>query len=84
MNQLRAIAGVPALRERLDTVYCTDQGSDLVKDQKDFDEVAADLGKQLTYIQQANLGGSGGFSRGMYETAKLVTVISCCFWMTMP
>ena len=70
MNQLRAIAGAPALRERLDTVYCTDQGSDLVKDQEGFAEVSADLGKQLTYIQQANLGGSGGFSRGMYETAK--------------
>ena len=70
MDQLRTIAGASALRERLDTVYCTDQGSDLVKDQKDFDEVAANLGEQLTYIQQANLGGSGGFSRGMYETAK--------------
>lgn len=70
MDQLRTIAGASALRERLDTVYCTDQGSDLVKYQKDFDEVAANLGEQLTYIQQANLGGSGGFSRGMYETAK--------------
>lgn len=70
MDQLRTIAGASALRERLDTVYCTDQGSDLVKDQKDFDEVADNLGEQLTYIQQANLGGSGGFSRGMYETAK--------------
>lgn len=70
MNQLRTIAGASALRERLDTVYCADQGSDLVKDQEGFDEVSADLGKQLTYLQQANLGGSGGFSRGMYETAK--------------
>ena len=70
MNQLRAIAGAPALRKRLDTVYCTDQGNDLVKNQEGFAEVSADLGKQLTYIQQANLGGSGGFSRGMYETAK--------------
>ena len=70
MNQLRAIAGAPALRKRLDTVYCTDQGNDLVKNQEGFAEVSADLGKQLTYIQQANLGGSGGFARGMYETAK--------------
>lgn len=70
MNQLRAIAGSSALRKRLDTVYCTDQGSDLVCEQEGFTEVSADLGKQLTYIQQANLGGSGGFSRGMYETVK--------------
>lgn len=34
MNQLRAIAGAPALRKRLDTVYCTDQGNDLVKIKK--------------------------------------------------
>lgn len=70
MNQLRAIAGLSALRKRLDTVYCTDQGSDLVCEQEGFTEVSADLGKQLTYIQQTNLGGSGGFSRGMYETVK--------------
>ena len=70
MNQLRAIAGSSALRKRLDTVYCTDQGSDLVCEQEGFTEVSADLGQQLTYIQQANLGGSGGFSRGMYETVK--------------
>ena len=70
MNQLRAIAGSSALRKRLDTVYCTDQGSDLVCEQEGFTEISADLGQQLTYIQQANLGGSGGFSRGMYETVK--------------
>ena len=70
MNQLRAIAGDHALRERLDTVYCTDQGDDLVKNQEGFAEISADLGSQLTYIQQMNLGGSGGFSRGMYETVK--------------
>ena len=70
INQLRAIAGSSALRKRLDTVYCTDQGSDLVCEQEGFTEISADLGQQLTYIQQANLGGSGGFSRGMYETVK--------------
>ena len=70
MNQLRAIAGAKELRKRLDTVYCTDQGNDLVKNQQGYTKIAEDLGAQLTYIQQTNLGGSGGFSRGMYETAK--------------
>lgn len=70
MNQLRAIAGAKELRKRLDTVYCTDQGNDLVKNQQGYTQIAEDLGAQLTYIQQANLGGSGGFSRGMYETLK--------------
>ena len=70
LNQLRAIAGAEELRQRLDTVYCTDQGTDLVRDLPDFAEVAADLGSQLTYLRQGNLGGSGGFSRGMYETVR--------------
>lgn len=69
-NQLKAIAGEPALRERLDTVYCIDQGTDLVRDQPGFADTAADLGNQLTYLRQGNLGGSGGFTRGMVETLK--------------
>lgn len=69
-NQLKAIAENKALRARLDTIYCTDQGTDLVNNQPGFDETSANLGSQLTYIQQANLGGSGGFSRGMFETLK--------------
>lgn len=70
MNQLKAIAGEASVRERLDTIYCTDQGTDLVCNQPDFEAVAEDLGSQLTYLRQGNLGGSGGFSRGMYETCK--------------
>lgn len=73
LDQLRAIAGERELRDRLDTVYCTDQGTDLVRDQSGFAETADDLGGQLTYIRQGNLGGSGGFSRGMYETVKAGT-----------
>lgn len=69
-NQLKAIASNKALRERLDTIYCTDQGTDLVKNQPDFEKTREELKDQLTYIQQANLGGSGGFSRGMFETLK--------------
>lgn len=70
LDQLRAIAGESELRARLDTIYCTDQGTDLVRDQDGFATTASDLGEQLTYVRQANLGGSGGFSRGMFETVK--------------
>lgn len=70
LNQLKAIASDTNVRSRLDTIYCTDQGTDLVRDQPDFAAVAADLGSQLTYIRQTNMGGSGGFARGMYETVK--------------
>ncbi|TPF96196.1 glycosyl transferase family 2 [Bifidobacterium sp. UTCIF-39] len=70
LNQLKAISEASELRMRLDTVYCTDQGSDLVKNQVGYAAVAEELGTQLTYIRQRNLGGSGGFSRGMYETVQ--------------
>ena len=63
----------PSLRRRLDTIYCVDQGTDLVRDQPDFADTARSLGKQLTYMRQANLGGSGGYSRGMYETLQAGT-----------
>ncbi|RYQ51353.1 glycosyltransferase [Bifidobacterium pseudolongum] len=70
LNQLKAIAADANVRGRLDTIYCTDQGTDLVRDEPDFAAVAKDLGSQLTYVRQRNMGGSGGFARGMYETVK--------------
>ena len=70
LNQLKAIAADANVRGRLDTIYCTDQGTDLVRDEPDFTAVAKDLGSQLTYVRRRNMGGSGGFARGMYETVK--------------
>ncbi len=70
LNQLKAIAADANVRGRLDTIYCTDQGTDLVRDEPGFATVAKDLGHQLTYVRQRNMGGSGGFARGMYETVK--------------
>lgn len=70
LNQLKAIAADANVRGRLDTIYCTDQGTNLVRDEPGFAAVAKDLGHQLTYVRQRNMGGSGGFARGMYETVK--------------
>lgn len=70
LRQLKSLANDSLLRERLDTVYCIDQGTHPVSALDDFDNVQKQLGDQLTYIRQGNLGGSGGFSRGMHETVK--------------
>lgn len=70
MNQLKILAQADDLRQRIDTIYCVDQGTDLVSHQPDFPSVSASLGSQLTYVRQGNLGGSGGYSRGMYEAVK--------------
>lgn len=55
--------------EKVDEVYVVDQGADPVRDQ-DFTEVAAVLGAKLHHLHQVDLGGAGGFSRGLYEIGE--------------
>jgi len=64
---LERIAGSAALAEAVGTVLVVDQGSRRVVDHPGYADVAAALGDRLTVIEQRNLGGSGGFSRGMLE-----------------
>ncbi|MBR2553228.1 MAG: glycosyltransferase [Aeriscardovia sp.] len=68
LNQLRVMGQDANLHQRLDTIYCIDQGQDCVDQQPGFQDVATALGPSLSYFHQKNLGGSGGFARGMYET----------------
>src|ERR687889_1459066 len=63
-------ADLPALDE-LDTVYVVDQGDKRVSAHPDFEQVSAALAGRLRYITQANLGGAGGFTRGMYEITEV-------------
>ena len=48
-----------------------DQGTRRVVDEPGFDEAAAALGDRLHMFKQGNLGGSGGYSRIMYEALRL-------------
>lgn len=68
VRTLSALASAPAARSALDTVYLIDQGTQRVSDEAGFDDAAQVLGDQLRVVEQANLGGSGGFSRAMLET----------------
>ncbi|HKS50307.1 MAG TPA: glycosyltransferase [Pseudonocardiaceae bacterium] len=52
------------------TVYVVDQGNDTVESRSGFAAVQRILGSILCYIQQPNLGGAGGFTRGLYESTK--------------
>lgn len=67
---LRELAAAPEALEVLDEVLVVDQGTQKVRAQEGFDEVAAALGDRLRVVEQANVGGSGGFSRGMHETLE--------------
>lgn len=69
-NTIEKVAGNTDLRRTLDTVYVVDQGSDRLRDYPErLSAVQQDLGSQLTLIEQGNIGGSGGYSRGLYEAA---------------
>lgn len=66
-NTVAAMADDPIALHGVDNVYVVDQGSDQVQTRPLFQRVAAELGDKLIYITQPNLGGAGGFTRGLYE-----------------
>ena len=66
-----AIAGDKGLLAGIDAIYVVDQGTDCVGTKPLFRDIAARLGDKLVYLRQPNLGGSGGFTRGMYEVSSI-------------
>ena len=64
---MRALGEDTEVLDILDEVYVVDQGNDTVQSREDFDKVVGLFGGKLRYLRQANLGGAGGFTRGMYE-----------------
>lgn len=67
LRNIATIAGDSDVRKVLDEMIVVDQGSARLIDTPGFDEIAAAMGDQLQIVEQGNIGGSGGFSRGMYE-----------------
>ncbi|MCZ3385862.1 MAG: glycosyltransferase [Actinomycetia bacterium] len=66
---LNSLASDSDVLNIVDKVFVVDQGTENVEDAAGFAAVSAELGAKLEIIRQPNLGGSGGFSRAMYETA---------------
>ena len=69
LKNLQALAADVSSLETLSAIYVADQGTDLVESREGFDQVTKYLGEKLHYIKQPNLGGAGGFTRGLYEVA---------------
>ncbi len=67
---LEQIAGDKDVVERLDELIVVDQGNKKVAHEPLYADVSAALGDKLRIIDQGNIGGSGGFARAQYETAK--------------
>ncbi|WP_068274459.1 glycosyltransferase [Aldersonia kunmingensis] len=66
-NTVAALASDEEVLHGIDGVYVVDQGTDAVGDRELFTQTAAKLGDKLRYLRQPNLGGAGGFTRGMAE-----------------
>lgn len=62
-----SLASDPLVADLIDDLYVTDQGTDLVRTREAFAHAAGEFGDRLHYLRQPNLGGAGGFSRGMFE-----------------
>lgn len=70
VNALRDLTSDPLVDEVIGAVIVPDQGTTKVRDHPNFAEAAAQLGNRLSIHDQPNLGGSGGYSRVMYEALK--------------
>ncbi|CAM4390049.1 Galactofuranosyl transferase GlfT2 [Mycobacterium basiliense] len=70
VNALRELTADPRVDEVVGAVIVPDQGTRKVRDHPDFPDAAARLGVRLSIHDQPNLGGSGGYSRVMYEALK--------------
>ncbi|MDT5124608.1 MAG: galactofuranosylgalactofuranosylrhamnosyl-N-acetylglucosaminyl-diphospho-decaprenol [Mycobacterium sp.] len=70
VSALAALTSDPLVDEVISAVIVTDQGTSKAKDHPGFDEAALALGNRLSVHDQPNLGGSGGYSRVMYEALK--------------
>lgn len=64
---LAAMADDPVALRDVEAVYVVDQGTDQVQSRPEFTRVSELLGDKLVYITQPNLGGAGGFTRGLFE-----------------
>jgi galactofuranosylgalactofuranosylrhamnosyl-N-acetylglucosaminyl-diphospho-decaprenol beta-1,5/1,6-galactofuranosyltransferase len=70
VDTLRSLAADPEALSVMDAVHVVDQGSDTVESRAGFGEVDSALQGRLRYLRQPNLGGAGGFSRGLYEVTE--------------
>ena len=67
---LRALGEDPAVLDVVQKVFVADQGAVKVRDTAGYAEAAKLLGAKLEIIEQPNLGGSGGFTRALYEAIE--------------
>ena len=66
---LQSLVAEPETMDRIDRVVVVDQGTKNVADHPEFARLETRAAGKIDIVRQPNLGGSGGFARGMYEGA---------------
>lgn len=67
VRALEALAADPEVDAIIDAVLMPDQGTQHPADEPGYAEVTAHFGERFHEFRQGNLGGSGGYSRIMFE-----------------
>ena len=67
---LEALTGDPVVDSIIDAVLMPDQGDQHPADEPGFADAKAKLGERFHEFRQGNLGGSGGYSRIMFEAVR--------------
>lgn len=67
---LQALAEDPVVDSIVDYVLMPDQGNQHPADELGYDEAVAHFGERFREFRQGNLGGSGGYSRIMFEALE--------------
>jgi len=70
LNNLRLLAESEEALAHVQEILIVDQGTQKLADAEGFDDVKRSLNGKLRIINQSNLGGSGGFARGMFEAVE--------------
>lgn len=73
LDTIRTVSRSEEILSILDAMYVVDQGSDRLQDHAELAPLRDAMGERLQIIEQGNIGGSGGFSRGMYEASTRET-----------
>jgi galactofuranosylgalactofuranosylrhamnosyl-N-acetylglucosaminyl-diphospho-decaprenol beta-1,5/1,6-galactofuranosyltransferase len=70
LDLVRQLGKSPDTMAVVDEVLVVDQGTQKVRAQDAFPEATAGVGDKLRIVEQANVGGSGGFARSMHEVLQ--------------
>ncbi|RLP07106.1 glycosyltransferase family 2 protein [Propionibacterium australiense] len=81
-NVLR-VAGAAELDDCVREMLVVDQGNKQVEDDPRYAEASTAMKGRLRVIKQGNMGGSGGYARGMYETVKGSNGTTSDYFMTL-